>query len=280
MEEALGQPHDVVAYLDSALYQVEHLWPKHHDHVKDDIADPMVFRSLRNQLGGLGLLPRSHNAALNDMPFRAKTDLYRGRAPAALAILSPGYDVRNKKLRDFINKNGLTNTLRSFGRNDSMSYIIETRQRMYLALCEVVWDPVKLKIIEPDAVTPSQHPDPRSASAASGLAPERAKRQKARRRTDVARMLNAGVLAPGARIVFTHGGKDYWANIDVDGGIVLESTGVTYDKADDAGAAIRDRKTCPGMDEWHIEQQNGERVSLRSVRERAEATGRMARRRR
>lgn len=279
MEEELGQPHDVVAYLDSALYQVEHLWPKHHDHVQDDIADPVVFRTLRNQLGGLGLLPRSHNAALNDMPFRTKTELYRGRAPAALAILSPGYDVRNKKLRDFINKHGLTDTLRRFGRNDSMSHIIETRQRMYLALCEVVWDPVKLEIIEPDAATALERDGSGDASVASRPTRDGTARHKARRRTDVARMLNAGVLSSGTRIVFTHGGKDYWANVDADGGIVLESTGVTYDKADDAGAAIRDRKTCRGMDEWHVEQ-SGERVSLRSVRDHAEATGRLGRRRR
>jgi hypothetical protein len=60
-------------------------------------------------------------------------------------------------------------------------------------------------------------------------------------------MLTAGVLNAGTQIVLTYRGKDHWATIDEDGGIVLKATGGTpYDKVDDAGAAVRGTRTCQG----------------------------------
>ena len=87
-------------------------------------------------------------------------------------------------------------------------------------------------------------------------------------------MIDAQVLTAGTRIVPTYRATEHWATIDANGGIVLAATGGTpYGRADEAGAVARGTKTCQGMNEWHIEEENGVRVSLRTIRDRAAAAG-------
>ncbi|WST42292.1 hypothetical protein OG317_01080 [Streptomyces sp. NBC_01167] len=94
------------------------------------------------------------------------------------------------------------------------------------------------------------------------------------RRTDVARMIDARVLTAGTRIVLTYRATEHWATIDANGGIILVATGGTpYGRVDEAGAVARGTKTCQGMNEWHIEDENGVRVSLRTIRDRAAVAG-------
>ncbi|KAK1186433.1 aminoglycoside phosphotransferase family protein [Streptomyces sp. NBS 14/10] len=103
-----------------------------------------------------------------------------------------------------------------------------------------------------------------------------APRKTARRRTDVAKMLDARILTAGTRIVLTHRSIDHWATINDDGGVVLNATGGTpYGRVDEAGAVVRGTKTCQGMKEWHIEDETGTRLSLRTLRDQAVAAGLM-----
>jgi hypothetical protein len=141
-----------------------------------------------------------------------------------------------------------------FAVNARMMTILEPRQQLMLTLCALIWDPQSLSA----AASPTaQAPAPR------------------RRKTDVARMLSAGVITPGTSIVMAHRGTDHWAEIDADGGIVLRATGGTpFDKVDDAGAVVKGVSNCSGMAVWHIIEPSGERVSLRAVKERAVADGR------
>lgn len=87
-------------------------------------------------------------------------------------------------------------------------------------------------------------------------------------------MVDAQVLKAGTHIVLTYRATEHWATIDANGGIILTATGGTpYGRADEAGAVARGTKTCQGMNEWHIEDENGVRVSLRTIRDRAAADG-------
>ncbi|MFJ5220720.1 DUF262 domain-containing protein [Streptomyces sp. NPDC088354] len=63
VEEACQRPHDVLAYLDRDRFHIEHLWANHHHRVEQEIPDGVVFRSRRNQLGGLGLLMGRENSS-------------------------------------------------------------------------------------------------------------------------------------------------------------------------------------------------------------------------
>ncbi|OON73869.1 DUF262 domain-containing protein [Streptomyces tsukubensis] len=271
-DEACGKNPDILAYLDRDRFHIEHLWANHHHRVANDIPDPVVFRSVRNQLGGLGLLEGRENSSINDLPFHDKKPLYF-RANVLLGVMAPKYDLRNPHLRVFIRTHRLDKHLRTFGVRETMPTVIKTRQELYLSLFERIWDPDRLGLPASAASAPpsddcGQPPAARRRKAAPrrGAAP--------RRRTDVAKMIEARILRAGTHIVLTHRSTEHWATIDATGGIILDATGGTaYGRVDEAGAVARGTKTCQGMNEWHIEDEHGVRISLRAVRDRAVATG-------
>ena len=59
-------------------YQIEHLFANKPERHRKEVPDPLQFRSLRNQLGGLVLLPNSDNASLGAMPLDEKVKRYGG----------------------------------------------------------------------------------------------------------------------------------------------------------------------------------------------------------
>jgi hypothetical protein len=48
---------------------------------------------------------------------------------------------------------------------------------------------------------------------------------------------------------------------------------VSYSKADDAGYIIRSTKTCDGMKLWQLVSEDGDRISLRELRDRSVEIG-------
>ncbi|MEW1865433.1 DUF262 domain-containing protein [Streptomyces sp. NPDC088194] len=271
-DQACKKPFDILAYLDRDRFHIEHLWANHHHRVADTIPDPVVFRARRNQLGGLGLLEGRENSSINDMPFHDKTSLY-ARSNVLLGVMAREYDHRNPHLRDFIKAHQLDKHLRAFGPRETMPTVIATRQELYLRLFEHIWHPQRLGLTVPAAVAATEH-NPSTQPAASPHQVPARRKSTSGRRTDVAKMIDAHVLKAGSRIVLTYRRIDHWATIDANGGIILAATGGTpYGRVDEAGAVARGTKTCQGMNEWHIEDENGLRVSLRTVRDRAAASG-------
>ncbi|MYQ47073.1 DUF262 domain-containing protein [Streptomyces sp. SID4985] len=267
VEESCQRSYDVLDYLDREKFHIEHLWANHHHRVRQEIPDKVVFRSLRNQLGGLGLLLDRENASLNDLPLTEKTAFY-ARDNILLGIMAPKYNLRNPVLREFIKTHQLDRLLRPFGAQDAMTSVIQTRQDLYLRLFEHIWEPRRLGL--PVTTSP----------ASNGTAPTAPVRRPRRgtatrgRRTQVAQMIQAQVLKAGTRIVLAYRSAEHWATIDEDGGIILTATGGTpYGRVDEAGAVARGTKTCQGMNEWHVEDETGARISLRTVRDRAVVAG-------
>ncbi|MEU9348990.1 DUF262 domain-containing protein [Streptomyces sp. NPDC048278] len=270
VEEACQRPHDVLAYLDRDRFHIEHLWANHHHRVQEEIPDPVVFRSRRNQLGGLGLLMGRENSSINDLPLNDKAGYY-ARSNVLLGIIAPGYDQRNPLLRDFIKTHKLDKALRPFGPRETMTSIIQTRQELYLNLFEHIWNPERLGLPIPMPGEPGGFDQPPAPTRPAATLRRPA---AVRRRTDVARMVAAQILTAGTRIVLTYRSTDHWATIDEDGGIVLTATGGTpYGRVDEAGAVARGTKTCQGMNDWHVEDETGVRISLRTLRDRAVASG-------
>jgi hypothetical protein len=270
VEDACQRPHDVLAYLDRDRFHIEHLWANHHHRVQKEIPDPVVFRSRRNQLGGLGLLMGRENSSINDLPLNDKA-VYYPRSNVLLGIIAPGYDQRNPLLREFIKTHKLDKLLRPFGPRETMTSVVQTRQELYLCLFEHIWNPERLGL---SATLPSKPDGADELPAQTRPAAARRRPAAGRRRTDVARMVAAQILPAGTRIVLTYRSLDHWATIDEDGGIVLTATGGTpYGRVDEAGAVARGTKTCQGMNEWHIEDAAGVRISLRTLRDSAVASG-------
>ncbi|MEV6758190.1 DUF262 domain-containing protein [Streptomyces sp. NPDC051214] len=274
VEDGCHRSHDVLAYLDRDRFHIEHLYANHHHRVADEIPDAVLFRSRRNQLGGLGLLQGRENSSLNDLPLHEKAQLYP-RSNVLLGIIAPGYDRRNPILREFIKTHRLDKILRPFGPQETMTAVIQIRQELYLRLFEHIWNPERLGLSTP---TRPQHPKPQAgnAPAAAHQPPAALRRRPAsgRRRTDVAKMIDAGTLKPGTQIVLTYRSTEHWATIDENGGIILNATGGTpYGRVDEAGAVARGTKTCQGMNEWHLQDADGNRVSLRTLRDRSTTPG-------
>ncbi|MEW2134216.1 DUF262 domain-containing protein [Streptomyces sp. NPDC005435] len=268
VEDACRRSYEVLDYLDAEKFHIEHLWANHHHRVRPEIPDKVVFRSLRNQLGGLGLLLGRENSSLNDLPLSEKTAVYV-RGNILLGIMAPKYDLRNPVLREFIKTHQLDKLLRPFGAGDTMTSVVQTRQDLYLRLFEHIWEPRRLGL---PVTTPPPAPNG-TASTAPVRRPQRRTATRGRR-TQVAQMIQAQVLKAGTRIVLAYRSAEHWATIDEDGGIILAATGGTpYGRVDEAGAVARGTKTCQGMNEWHVEDETGQRISLRTVRDRAVDAG-------
>ncbi|WP_175430216.1 hypothetical protein [Streptomyces hawaiiensis] len=152
-----------------------------------------------------------------------------------------------------------------------MTSVVQTRQELYLSLLEHIWNPERLGL---PVTLPSASGSNEPTAQIRPVVAARRRPAAGRRRTDVARMVAARILTGGTRIVLTYRSTDHWATIDEDGGIILTATGGTpYGRVDEAGAVARGTKTCQGMNEWHIEDEQGVRTSLRTLRDRAVASG-------
>jgi hypothetical protein len=154
-----------------------------------------------------------------------------------------------------------------------MATIVQKRQELYLRLCSRIWSFDRMGLSAADQAELS---DPFLKPETDEVAPTP---KKIRLRTDVARMVAAGVIQPGTRIVFTHLGVNHWAQINDEGRITLEGTGVIYSKIDEAGAFVRETRTCDGMGVWSVPCEDDEVISLRALRDQAVATGALAGRR-
>ncbi|MEU8205560.1 DUF262 domain-containing protein [Streptosporangium sp. NPDC049046] len=273
VQQGCGQHGEVPDYLsDTRPYQIEHLFANKPERHRDEIPDALRFRSLRNQLGGLVLLPDKDNASLGAMPYDEKIELY-GRHNVLVGVLDQRYHRRFPGLREFVKAHKVESCMRSFGTKTPMATIVQTRQELYLRLCSKIWSFDHMGLSADDQAKLS---DPFLKPEADEVAPPP---RKIRLRTDVARMVAAGVIQPGTRIVLTYLGFNHWAQINDEGRITLEGTGGIYSKIDEAGAFVRETRTCDGMGMWCVTREDGEMLSLRALRDQAVAAGVLAGRR-
>jgi hypothetical protein len=270
--QGCGRRGDVAEYLDETNpYQIEHLFANKPERHRKEVPDPLKFRTRRNQFGGLALLPSSDNASLGAMPLDEKVLRY-GRQNALVGVLNRDFHRNFKNLREFAKANDVESSLRAFGPEASMDEVVTVRQELYLKLCAKIWSVERL------GIDPSKIPGYRDPFSQQEDRPELKPSSKAAPKTDVARMVTAGVLQAGSRIVLTHKGTDYWAEISADGRIRIEATGAVYTKVDEAGCMVRDTKTCNGMKLWSIVR-DGARIPLGELRGQARNSGLLPKRR-
>ena len=126
--KGVGRIGDVDEYLsDTHPYQIEHLFANKPGRHSSEISDQLRFRSLRNQLGGLVLLPASDNESLGAMPLEEKILRY-GRQNVLVGVLNHDYHKNFKDLREFSKVNQIEAFFRAFGEKSAMADIIAVRQ--------------------------------------------------------------------------------------------------------------------------------------------------------
>jgi hypothetical protein len=265
--EACGLRADIDEYLGSSRpYQVEHLFANKPERHRKEVPDRVQFGTLRNQFGGLALLPASDNAAYGAMPLDEKITRY-GRQNVLLGILNKDYHATFGKLRKFAKEIQVERYIRPFPSNASMAEVTKVRQELYLRLCGQVWSVERLGI---DASRIPGYRDPFSAQIEE--APEELQ-TTVKPKTDLARMVSAGIVSAGTRLVMDYKGTDFWVEVRPDARVQFEGTGVAYASLNDAGAIVRGTKTCNGMKYWNVLRDDDSRVPLVQLRDEARAAG-------
>ena len=127
-------------------YEVEHIWAKHYDRDshKNEFDHPTDFSDYRNRIGGLLLLPKSHNASLNDMSYEKKRGHYQKQNLLAQSLHemayqnNPGFIRFNDGLHK---KTGLKFEPHFEFKKADLDY----RQKLYQAIAEQIWNPENLR---------------------------------------------------------------------------------------------------------------------------------------
>ncbi|MFB4285029.1 DUF262 domain-containing protein [Nonomuraea sp. MTCD27] len=256
VQDGCGQLGDAGDYLDE-VNQIEHLYANKPDRHRGEEPDLMKFRSLRNRFGVLVLLPASDNASLGAMPLSEKVTRY-GRQNVLVGVLSRDYRENFPDLHVFAKKHDLLSFLRPIKEGATMAQVIELRQELYLRLCARIWS---LDRIGVDVSAIPEYRDPFVHVEREELV------SLPKLQTDVAKMVRAGVIAPGTRIVLNYRSVDHWAEIRADGRLRLEATGEVFSKVDEAAGFVRNAKTGNGMKQWQIRSSDGRSLSLRDLKE-------------
>ena len=121
-------------------YEVEHIWANHHDRHTDEFSHPTDFSEYRNHIGGLLLLPKSFNASYGDKPYAHKREHYFSQNLLAQSLHEKAYE-HDPGFRRFVGESGLPFEAHGEFKKAEM----DTRQRLYGALAEQIWDPAQLQ---------------------------------------------------------------------------------------------------------------------------------------
>jgi hypothetical protein len=93
--------------------------------------------------------------------------------------------------------------------------------------------------------------------------------------TQISKLVRAKILSPEMELRGTHRGTTYMAHVDADGHIRLAS-GDRYRKPDDAARIAVGIKNISGMAFWHVNDLDGQRVSLKDVFAQAQKNGQLS----
>jgi hypothetical protein len=260
VEREVGSPDTVEQYLSrERTWQIEHVFANHPERYAEEM-DALTFRLTRERIGGLGLLPASDNASVNNLPFAEKTAWYR-RHTTLLAVLDPAYERRNPALRGLRTSHGLDGVLRGFKPSTPMSEVVTVRTDLYARLARRIWDPDRLGLIAPKPQPGDEAPPPHDGAAAGPATPRPGRLPRRVRRTELAALVADGRLRPGARVHGDHRGTRHEARIDADGLLWLTDHD-GFRLPDEAGRMATGRKSCAGWKFWHVTLADGSTAPL------------------
>lgn len=126
-------------------YEVEHIWADHPERHTDEFDHPSDFAEHRNRVGGLLLLPKSFNASYGDKPYVDKREHYYGQNLLAQSLHEKAYS-HDPGFKSFMESTGLPFQSHA----DFKSADLESRQKLYQKLAELIWDPELLTTLAND----------------------------------------------------------------------------------------------------------------------------------
>jgi hypothetical protein len=235
-------------YLDDARdYQIEHIWADKFTRYQAEVGNQQTFKSWRNRLGALLLLPRSDNASYRDDVYSKKLEYYQ-RQNILAASLHPRTYEKHPKFKQLRKTRDLEKYFRPFP-NDFTKDSITSRQALCRRLCEIVWDPSALGFIVP-AISPTRRV---------------ARRTRARYDVTVSQLLHLGLIQPNEKLTGRTKGQTYECWVEADGRIRV-SSGEVFNAVSAAAMFVLERQSCNGWAFWNFTRGGKERP-LMSIRE-------------
>ncbi len=250
-ETGVAKPDRLPAYLDTGSYDVEHIVPGNLAAFQADNPglEEKDFLRWRNTLGALLLLPKPQNSAIGDLPYPQRRDFYRDQNLLA-ASLHPATRQHNQLVKQFVKRHELEKLMQSINAPFGVE-AIRLRQDLYRRLCELIWDPAQLGLVDstvPAATAPAE-PPPQEA------APAQRRPIVTTPNTDaVRRLISAGQLRAGETIYGRVGKTDYEATIQHNGTVELH--GEIFPDITTAANFLRE-KASRGWDFWKVRRDNG-----------------------
>jgi hypothetical protein len=168
-----------------------------------------------------------------------------------------------------------------------MTAVVDSRGLLYQELCRQVWSaeavgiPVPKATAQPKIQTQPEMSAPSQPAATTRETAGQSKETAAPVRssggtpTQVSKLVRANVLSSETKLKGTYRGTTYTAYIDDAGHIRLPS-GDHYRKPDDAARMAVGIKNISGMAFWHVDEFNGQQVSLKDVFTQAQRNGQLA----
>lgn len=236
-------------------YEIEHIWANKFERYQHEVKTQARFHSTRNRLGALLLLPKSDNASYQADSYADKV-VYYFRQNQLAASLSDNAYRKNPDFSRFRKKYA------EIGRQfhpyvgDFGAKAVEERQKLYQALCEIIWDPGTLGFDVPKVDRPERRI---------------ARRSRARYDVTVSDLVAKGALAPDVQLQGDYKGEQYFATVQRDGRIRVDS-GELFNAPSPAAMFLIDRQACNGWEFWKIKR-GARRVTLKSIRDEALRAG-------
>jgi hypothetical protein len=253
VEVECGGTDEFPAYVDRAHpYEIEHIWANKFERHQAEVKTPQTFKAIRNRLGGLLLLPKSDNASYNADSYSAKLPYYFRQNLLVKSLNKQSYS-KFPAYRKFLEKYGLKNIMKHY--DDFTKESIDERQRLYVKLCELIWEPERLGFVVPRTVSPQRRA---------------ARRTRARYDVTISELMAARLLKVGDVLVGRNKGNDYAATIERDGRISIPS-GEMFPNPSRAAMFVIDRQSCNGWTFWRVDR--GDQETLHDLRAKLLASG-------
>ncbi|TDC43667.1 DUF262 domain-containing protein [Micromonospora sp. KC213] len=261
-----GRPNEMARYLDKdEPYEIEHIWANKFERHQPEVRTEASFRVNRNRVGALLLLRKSHNASYQDAPYEKKIEWYRSQNQLAASLHEVTHQ-RNKPFTDgVVKKHRLGQLFHPMPRFDLPA--IETRQRLYERLCEIIWDPEKLGFVLPPGVgvVPDQAVESEPEIPFQRVPARVARRTRAHfGGVTVAKLVRAGTLGVGEELLLTYKRVTYTARINSVGHILLDG-GEAFESPSPAGSTVTGKPTINGWSAWKV-RRNGKLMPLFDIR--------------
>ncbi|KMS92202.1 GmrSD restriction endonuclease domain-containing protein [Prauserella rugosa] len=235
-------------------FEIEHIWANKFERHQSEVKTESEFRSIRNRLGGLILLPKSDNASFNADTYPEKLPHYFRQNMLAKSLNKDSYK-RFPSYNKFRKRHQLEKLMGHYDEFTASS--IKERQQLYIRLCEIVWDPEKLGFSIPKSMSRQRR---------------QARRTRANYDVSLGDLITAGFLRSDHKIIGRHKGTTHHAVVHNDGKVEV-STGELFPSPSRAAMYAVNRQSCNGWTFWKLADDAS--TTLADVRAQALASGKL-----